>query len=177
MVTEVGAAMEPLEGVGMALLEEARGEVRGVVRGVVRWVVMEEVTLGLVAVVKEGGLMARGVEEMGTLEEGVTQGVVMGVELVGMGVEGRVILVGVGMGMEVVAIGGLEVVVKVGAVKGLEAGGWGVGGLVGAVMGVGVVGDTACRSSGSLPCIQLCLALPQAVLHVMQADFVRCHKS
>ena len=64
---------------------------------------------------------------------------------------GMVPSVVVGMAMEVVGIGGLEgveAVEKVGVEKGL-----GVGGLVEVVMGVGVVGDTACRSSGSLPCI------------------------
>ena len=80
MVTEVGVAMGALEGVVTALLEEVRGEGRGVET--------EEVTLGLVGVVKEGGLGAREVEEMGTLGAGATLGVVMGVE-------GMVIWVGV----------------------------------------------------------------------------------
>ena len=68
----------------------------------------------------------------------------------GLGGVGMEPLVGVEMGLEVVGTGGLEgveVVVKVGVETGL-----GVGGLVGVVMGAGVVGDTACRSSGSLPC-------------------------
>ena len=71
MATEVGVATGALEAVVTVLLEEERGEMKGVA--------MEEVTLGLVGVVKEGGLVVREVEEMGTLEEGVTQGGVMGV--------------------------------------------------------------------------------------------------
>ena len=104
------------------------------------------------------------VEGMETVVEEVTQGGVMGVEKVGKGVAGMVILVegvmeglegvgmvhlvGVGVGMEVGGLEGVEAVVKVGVERGL-----GAVGLVGVVMGVGVGGDTACRSSGSSPCI------------------------